>query len=109
MFIDFLVRFIWFWMKVSASCVFVLLLQLKINDQTLENMLESTLKNSSISRHFHRLTKDSAETAVQDIKKWVSEGENPLPEKTEALKKQALKYNPSKAVEKAFEEFEQAQ
>lgn len=72
MFIDFTVRFIWFFVKVVASCLFVIILQLQVGEKSLEQILDQTLKESVLGVYFQNLTKTGAEMVGNNIKNWVS-------------------------------------
>ena len=71
MFIDFTVRFVWFFIKVLTSCLFVIILQLQVGEKSLEQILDQALKESVLGVYFQNLTKTSAEMAGNNIKNWV--------------------------------------
>ena len=72
MFIDFTVRFIWFFIKVTTACVFVVILQLRVGERSLEQILDQALKKSTIGVYFQNLTKTGAEMVGNNVKDWIS-------------------------------------
>ena len=72
MFIDFTVRFIWFFVKVITSCLFVVILQLQVGEKSLEQILDQTLKESVLGVYFQNLTKTGAEMVGNNVKSWIS-------------------------------------
>ena len=53
---QFLLRFILFWLKILASCLFVMFLQVQIGHKTLEEWLEQGLRHSAFSRYVQETT-----------------------------------------------------
>ena len=53
---QFFLRFILFWLKILASCLFVMFLQVQIGQKTLEEWLEQGLRHSSFSRYLQETT-----------------------------------------------------
>ena len=53
---QFFIRFILFWLKVLASCLFVMFLQVQIGQKTIEEWLEQGLRHSSFSRYLQETT-----------------------------------------------------
>ena len=50
MIVRFCIQFIFFWLKVAFSGLFVMALQIMVGQKSLEQHLESVLKNSSLGR-----------------------------------------------------------
>ena len=58
---DFLIRFLFFWIKIVLSCFFVLVLQVQVGSKSLEQWIEEGLKSSAVSRYFQQ----SAQAGVE--------------------------------------------
>ena len=54
--VQFIIRFILFWLKILASCLFVLFLQVQIGHKTLEEWLEQGLRHSAFSQYLQNTT-----------------------------------------------------
>ena len=51
----FLIRFLFFWLKILCSCVFVIILQVQVGpEKSLEQWIEYGLQNSAASRYLQR-------------------------------------------------------
>ncbi len=51
---DFIIRFVFFWLKISLSCLFVIMLQVQVGQKSLEQWIEQELKQSAVSRYLKR-------------------------------------------------------
>jgi len=58
---DIIFRFFVFWFKIIFCCVFVLALQVRVGQKSLEQWIESGLKNSSLNKYLQKTTTEGAE------------------------------------------------
>ena len=66
---DFLIRFFVFWLKIVLSCVFVLVLQVRVGSKSLEQWIEDGLKNSAVSRYLKQSTLEGVDVMNQKFPK----------------------------------------
>ena len=64
---SFVVRFLFFLLKIIGACLFVMILQVQVGEKSIEQWLEKGLKESSISRYLTQTAMTSMEMLSQKV------------------------------------------
>lgn len=64
---SFVVRFLFFLLKIIGACLFVMILQVQVGEKSIEQWLEKGLKESAISRYLTNTAMDSMEILSQKV------------------------------------------
>ena len=64
---SFVVRFLFFLLKIIGACLFVMILQVQVGEKSIEQWLEKGLKESAISRYLTQTAMTSMEMLSQKV------------------------------------------
>ena len=64
---SFVVRFLFFMLKIIGACLFVMILQVQVGEKSIEQWLEKGLKESAVSRYLTQTAMTSMEMLSQKL------------------------------------------